>query len=58
MTKYSRRWLQTKQKNSVGLQSNASRRQGFTLTSDAPLTESTKLEQHGQKPTKESDHDL
>jgi len=40
------------------LQSNVSRRQGFTLTSDALLMESTKLEQHGQKPTKESNYEL
>ena len=51
MMRYNRRWLQTKQRSTVGLQSNASRRQGFTLTSDVPLTENSKSEQRGQKPT-------
>ena len=51
MMKYSRRWLQTKQRSMAGSQWSASRRQGWSTTLDAPLTESTKLEQRGQKPT-------
>ena len=51
MMKYNRRWLQTKQRSTAGLQSNASRRQGFTLTSGVHLTENSKLEQRGQRLT-------
>ena len=48
---YNRRWLQTKQRSMAGSQWSASRRQAWSSTSDVPLTENTKLEQRGQRPT-------
>jgi hypothetical protein len=51
--RYSRRWLQNKQRSTGGSQWSASRRLGFLLNSGARLTESTKSEQRGQTHTKE-----
>src|SRR5210317_808099 len=53
MTRYNRRWLQNKQRNSAGSQSSASRRLAYHFNSDVHSTESTKWEQLGLTLTKE-----
>lgn len=51
--RYSRRWLQNKQRSTGGSQWSASRRLAYRLNSDAHSTESTKSDQRGQTHTKE-----